>query len=67
MFKNLVLAALALGITATAVLANPVMIPVMPVVPHISMVNSTIVSVNHNMLQSYRNLRSFWISKAIVR
>lgn len=55
----------ALGVTVSAALANPIM-PMGPAVPAFSISNAT-VPIQTMAVNSYRSLRAFWLSKAIVR
>jgi hypothetical protein len=54
----------AMGVAASAALANPIM-PV-PAAPVFS-VNSVAVPVQTTVLNGYRAVRAFWLSRAIVR
>lgn len=55
----------ALGVTVSAAFANPLM-PIAPAAPIFS-VGTTMVPIQTTVLNSYRSLRAFWLSKAIVR
>jgi hypothetical protein len=58
--------AFGLGLIATASIAGPIMLGPVPMPVHTAPVVHT-VPVKAQMLNAYRQLRTFWISKAIVR
>ncbi len=66
--RNVLSAALltaALGVTVSAAFANPLM-PVGPAAPVFSL-SAAIVPIQTTAVNSYRSVRAFWLSKAIVR
>ena len=69
--KKVVMAALvtgALGVTVSAALANPLMLPPMSApMPHTVVVPMNTVPVQTQVLNTYRQVRAFWLSRAIVR
>jgi hypothetical protein len=54
----------AISVTVSAALANPIM--PMPAAPVFS-VNNVAVPIQTQVLNGYRSLRAFWLSRAIVR
>lgn len=54
----------AMGVTVSAALANPIM--PMPAAPVFS-ISNVAVPVQTQVLNSYRAVRAFWLSRAIVR
>jgi hypothetical protein len=56
-----------LGVTVTAALANPMFAPVAAPVPHVVTAPVNAVPVQTQVLNGYRAVRSFWLSRAIVR
>ena len=59
----------AFGVTVTAALAGPLMlgpttVPLMPKVLSVPVANVTVQS---KLLATYRQVRAFWLSRAIVR
>lgn len=68
--KNVLAAALAgaFGVTITAALANPLLGPVTaPMVGKAAIVPVQTVPVQTKLLNVYREVRSFWLSRGIVR
>ena len=68
--KKLLTAALvagALGATVSAALANPLLGPVSAPMPHVFSMPVTAVHVQTSMLNGYRAVRAFWVSRGIVR
>ena len=68
--KKLLSAALltaALGATVSAALANPILGPMSAPVPHVFGMSVNTVPIHNAMLNGYRSVRSFWLSKGIVR
>ena len=61
--------ALAFGVTVTAALAGPLMLgpTTAPMVPKVFAVPVTTTTVPTKLLATYRSLRAFWLSRAIVR
>ncbi len=60
-------AALGLGLIATASFAGPLMLGPAPV-PVVHVTSSVhVVPVQTQLLNSYRQVRAFWLSKSIVR
>jgi hypothetical protein len=59
----------AFGVTVTAALAGPLMLgpTTAPMVPKVFAVPVTNMTVQSKLLASYRTVRAFWISRAIVR
>ena len=60
----------AFGVTVTAALAGPLMLgpttaPMVPKVFSVPIANAT--TVQTKLLASYRSVRAFWLSRAIVR
>jgi len=60
----------AFGVTVTAALAGPLMLgpttaPMVPKVMAVPIANTTIVQTK--LLATYRSVRAFWLSRAIVR
>ena len=58
--------ALGLGLIATASFAGPIMLGPAPM-PVIHVAPAVHTTVKTQLLSSYRQLRTFWLSKAIVR
>jgi hypothetical protein len=58
--------AFGLGLIATASFAGPIMIGPAPM-PVIHVAPAVQTTVKTQLLSSYRQLRTFWLSKAIVR
>jgi len=61
----------AFGVTVSAALAGPLMLgpttaPMTPKVYSVPIVNST-AAVQTKILATYRSVRAFWLSRAIVR
>ena len=70
--KNVLSAAVlagAFGITVTAALAGPLMFgpASAPITPKVFTVPISSVTVQTQMLNTYRSVRAFWLSRAIVR
>jgi hypothetical protein len=68
--KKLLLAALmtgALGVTISAALANPILGPVSAPAPHVFALPVNTVPIQTSMLNGYRAVRAFWLSRGIVR
>ncbi len=57
----------ALGVTVTAALANPMFAPVSAPAPHLTTAPVTAVPISSQVLNTYRSVRAFWLSRAIVR
>jgi hypothetical protein len=55
----------ALGVTITAALANP-LLPMAPVAPAISATTGA-VPIQTAVVNGYKSLRAFWLSRAVVR
>lgn len=69
-YLSLALLAGALGITASAALAGPLMLgpanaPIST--PHVFSVPVSSVPIGTQVLNTYRSVRAFWVSRAIVR
>jgi hypothetical protein len=58
--------AFGLGLVASSVLANPIGTVTVPVAPAVS-VPTTTAPVHNQLLKTYRQIRTFWLSRAIVR
>ncbi len=73
MKKNIVAIAIAASLSSGvgAAIAQPIMMPSVPAVPvtvHAPVVaQPTSVSMQTKLLNSYRSVRAFWLSRAIVR
>lgn len=73
MKKNIVAIAIAASMSTGigAAIANPIMMPSVPAVPvtvHAPVVAKPAgVSLQTKLLHSYRSVRAFWLSRAIVR
>lgn len=68
--KNVLAAAVAgaFGVTITAALANPLLGPVTaPMIGKAAIVPTATIPVQTKVLSAYRELRSFWLSRGIVR
>ena len=68
--KKLLSAALltgALGVTVSAALANPILGPVSAPTPHVFALPVNTVPIQNTLLNSYRSVRAFWLSRGIVR
>ncbi len=59
----------AFGVTVTAALAQPLMLgpSTAPMVPKVFSVPIANTTVQTKLVASYRQLRAFWLSRAIVR
>ncbi len=62
----------AFGVTVTAALAGPLMLgpttaPMVPKVMPVPIVATTTTTVQTKLLATYRSVRAFWLSRAIVR
>jgi hypothetical protein len=57
----------ALGVTVSAALANPILGPVSAPAPHVFAVPVNTVHIQNTMLAGYRGLRTFWLSRAVIR
>jgi hypothetical protein len=59
--------AFGLGLVATSVLATPLAGPVTTPAPVTASVPVTKAPVHSQLLKAYRQVRTFWLSRAIVR
>lgn len=57
----------AFAATAGTAIAGPVLMPVAPMVPKVLSVPVGVQPVQTQLLSAYRQLRGFWVSRAIVR
>lgn len=57
----------ALGVTVSAALANPILSPMSAPVPHVLSLPVNTVPIGTQMVNGYRAVRAFWLSRAIVR
>jgi hypothetical protein len=57
----------ALGVSVSAALANPILGPMSAPTPHVFAMPVNAVHVQTSMLNGYRSIRAFWLSKGIVR
>ncbi len=69
MKKVLAVALLAgsLGVTVSAALANPILGPISAPAPHVFALPINSVPIQTSLLNSYRSVRAFWLSRGIVR
>lgn len=68
--KKLLTAALltgALGATVSAAFANPLFGPVSAPAPHIFSTPVNSVPISTQLVNGYKSVRAFWLSRAIVR
>lgn len=64
---SLALLAGSLGVTVSAALANPILGPISAPAPHVFALPMNSVPIQTSLLNSYRSVRAFWLSRGIVR